>query len=180
MMPLVGVAIGAPLGRAIGGVADYVAAGALAALGAYMLLSSDSDDEERLLSMTERGVSGAGMLGISISLDELAIGFGAGPLRLPLLPLIVAIAAQAFIVTQIGVRIGSRVGARWRESAEGIAGVALITLGAALVIANVTAQTTARGADSATRSAQAAHGATRPTGDKLIVRVAGGCKSCPG
>jgi putative Mn2+ efflux pump MntP len=36
-MPLIGVALGAPLGRAIGSVADYVAAGLILALGAYML-----------------------------------------------------------------------------------------------------------------------------------------------
>jgi manganese efflux pump family protein len=136
-MPLIGVVLGAPLGHAIGSAADYVAAALLVALGAYMLLASDTDDGERLLSMTRRGLYGALALGVGISLDELAIGFSAGLLRLPLTALVIAIAAQAFIVTQIAVRLGSRVGDRWRGAAERVAAVALITLGVVVVAATL-------------------------------------------
>ena len=133
VMPLVGVALGAPLGHAIGGAADYGAAVLLVMLGAFMLSNDDKDtDGERLLSMTERGVYAAVALGISISLDELAIGFSAGLLRLPLLPVVLGIGAQAFIVTQVGVRIGGRLAERWREYAERVAGGALILLGLTL------------------------------------------------
>jgi putative Mn2+ efflux pump MntP len=132
-MPLVGVIVGAGIGRAIGDVADYAAAGVVIALGAYMLLADDDADGERLLSLTRQGVRGAIVLGLTISLDELAIGFSAGLLRLPLVPLIVAIAVQAFVVTEIGVRVGGHVGNRWQESAERIAGVALIALGLVLL-----------------------------------------------
>jgi putative Mn2+ efflux pump MntP len=38
-IPLVGVALGAPLGRAIGSAADYLAAAFITALGVYMLLA---------------------------------------------------------------------------------------------------------------------------------------------
>src|SRR5437763_275429 len=78
-MPVLGVLLGAPLGKAIGGAAEYVAAGLVAAIGLYMLASADED--ERLLSLTGRGYRGALVLALSISLDELAIGFGAGLLR---------------------------------------------------------------------------------------------------
>jgi putative Mn2+ efflux pump MntP len=134
-MPLVGVALGLPLGHAIGGVADYLAAALLVALGLYMLREGGEheDDGERLLSMTRRGVGGALALGVSISLDELAIGFSAGLLRLPLAATVIAIGAQAFLVTQIGLRLGARVGERWRESAERVAALALIALGAILL-----------------------------------------------
>jgi hypothetical protein len=55
-------------------------------------------------------------LGVSISLDELAIGFSAGLLRLPVLPLVIAVAVQAFLVTQIGLHVGARAGATLREA----------------------------------------------------------------
>jgi putative Mn2+ efflux pump MntP len=51
----------------------------------------------------------------------------------------VAIGLQAFVVSQVGVRVGSRVGARLREAAEKLAGLALITLGSVLLIAQLTA-----------------------------------------
>jgi manganese efflux pump family protein len=129
-MPLIGLALGAPLGDAIGGAADYAAAGLIAALGVYMLLfeNEPGDESERLLSMTQRGIVGVLALGVSISLDELAVGFSAGLLRLPILAMVVAIGLQAFIVTQIGVRLGARVSARLREAAEKVAGAALLAL----------------------------------------------------
>ena len=72
-MPLIGVALGAPLGHAIGSVADYLAATVIVALGLCVLLMEDAE-EDRLLSLTQRGLVGAVALGVSISLDELAIG----------------------------------------------------------------------------------------------------------
>ena len=82
-MPLVGLALGAPLGVAIGGAADYVAIGVLLASGLYTLLSPGRDEEERLVQLTHAHGMRAVLLGVSISLDELAIGFTLGLLRSP-------------------------------------------------------------------------------------------------
>jgi putative Mn2+ efflux pump MntP len=119
----------------IGNAADYIVAGLLVAVGLLVLRESRGEEHEgdRLLAMTQAGLLGAIALGVSISLDELAIGFGAGLLRLPTLALVISIGAQAFLVTQVGVRLGGRVGERWRESAGRVAGAALIALGTALL-----------------------------------------------
>jgi putative Mn2+ efflux pump MntP len=132
-MPLVGLALGAPLGRALGGTADYVAIGVLLAFGLYTLLSSGRDEDERIARLAEMRGPGAILLGISISLDELAIGFTLGLLRLPAALVIALIAIQTFIVTQLGLRLGSRLGERLREGAERLAGVALTVLGMVLL-----------------------------------------------
>ncbi len=140
-MPLLGAALGTPLGRTVGGAADYIAAGLLVALGLYTIREDHEDEDEqgrRLLRMTQRGVFPALVLGVSISMDELAIGFSAGLLGLPLLPLVIAIGVQTFIVTQVGMRIGQRVGARWAEGAERIAGLALVALGVVLFVEQLT------------------------------------------
>jgi len=100
---------------------------------------SGPQQEDRLLSLTQRGALGAAALGVSISLDELAIGFSAGLLRLPIPAMVIAIAAQAFIVTQIGLRLGDRVGEAMREATEKLAGAALIALGAILLVTRLTA-----------------------------------------
>jgi putative Mn2+ efflux pump MntP len=76
---------------------------------------------------------------VSISLDELAIGFSAGLLRLPIVAVVIAIASQAFIVTQIGVRLGDRAGGWMPEATERLAGLALIGLGVILLITQLTA-----------------------------------------
>ncbi len=69
-----------------------------------------------------------------MSLDELAIGFGVGLLRLPLLLLVFLIAVQAFVAAQLGMRFGSRITEWTRESAEKIAGVLLVAAAVLVVV----------------------------------------------
>jgi putative Mn2+ efflux pump MntP len=134
-MPLVGFLIGVGLGSAIGQFADYSAAIVLAATGVWVLRpgSESGEAEEQKVRLLESARGWAILaLGVSISLDELAIGFGVGLLRLPLLLLVILIAAQAFLAAQVGMRFGSRLAERARESAERVAGLLLI--GAAVLV----------------------------------------------
>jgi putative Mn2+ efflux pump MntP len=131
-MPLIGLAAGAPLGRAIGSTADYLAVALLIALGAYML-AGERGQEQRLREVATGHGIGLVVLGLSVSLDELAIGFTFGLLRLPVIPALILIAAQAFVAAQLGLRLGARLGERIREGSERLAGVALVVLGLALL-----------------------------------------------
>jgi putative Mn2+ efflux pump MntP len=132
-MPLVGLALGAPLGRAIGGAADYLAIAVLLGFGLYTLSRSDEREERTLADLAEIRGPSALLLGLSISLDELAIGFTLGLLRLPVVLVIVLIAVQTFIVTQAGLRLGHRLSHRLREGAERLAGTALTVLALVLL-----------------------------------------------
>ena len=102
-----------------------------------MLLAGDKDEEEKATRIiTSRGLALIA-LGLSISLDELAIGFTIGLAHLPVTTVIVAIALQAFIAAQLGLAIGAKIGERWRERAEQVAGIALVLLGAYLIAEQV-------------------------------------------
>ena len=132
-MPLIGLGLGTVLARGIGQVAGYLAGAAVIAIGAWMLLAEDKDEQDKAGRLaTSRGLALIA-LGVSISLDELAIGFTIGLAHLPVTVVIVAIALQAFIAAQLGLAIGARIGERWRERAEQVAGIALILLGAYLL-----------------------------------------------
>ena len=135
-MPIVGIVLGAAAGNVAGRAADYLAIAILIGLGIYMLWprGDDRDESERtgLLART-RGLAAIG-LGISISLDELAIGFTVGLLRFPVLLVIVLIGLQTLIVTQAGLRLGSSLGETVRERAEQTAGVVLAVLGVVLLV----------------------------------------------
>ncbi len=137
-MPLVGLTVGGGLARVIGAAADYVAAAAVIGLGAWMLISARHDDDDETAARLA-GASGlaAIALGLSISLDELAIGFSLGLARLPVAPVIVAIAIQAVVASQLGLTLGRVISERFRQHAEQIAGLALITLGGYLIAARV-------------------------------------------
>jgi manganese efflux pump family protein len=133
-MPLIGLALGSALARVIGQVAEYLAAGAVIGVGAWMLLAGGTDEELKAGRLaSSRGLAMVA-LGVSISLDELAIGFSIGLTHLPVAAVIVAIALQALIAAQLGLAVGAQIGERWRERAEQAAGTALILLGGYLII----------------------------------------------
>jgi putative Mn2+ efflux pump MntP len=133
-MPIVGLVVGRGLGAAIGGVAEYIAAAALVGLGIYMLLGDEEAEGEKVASLSNlTGLALIG-LGISISVDELAMGFTIGLLHLSLILAVVLIGVQAFLVAQLGLRLGARLGEAAREWAERLAGVALVGLGALILI----------------------------------------------
>jgi len=136
-MPLVGLLAGALIGGLIGSMAGLVAIGFLIVLGIVMLVSRAEEHEARaaLLAKT-RGLPVIG-LGLSISLDELAIGFTLGLVKAPIGLAIALIALQAFVVAQVGLRVGSGVGDAVREGAEKIAGAVLILLGLALALSSL-------------------------------------------
>lgn len=132
-MPLVGLIVGRPLGTALGSTADYVAVGVLIAFGLFTLLHEGNEEADIARLAAARGRA-AIVLGISVSLDELAIGFTLGLLHLPVVPVLIAIAVQAFLVSQLGLRLGGRLSERFREAAEKLAGLVLAGLGVAILI----------------------------------------------
>jgi manganese efflux pump family protein len=136
-MPLIGLAMGSALARGIGHVADYLAAAAVIGIGAWMLIAGDTDEEEKAGRLASSRGLALIALGVSISLDELAIGFSIGLTHLPVAAVIVAIALQALVAAQLGLAVGARIGARWRERAGQLAGIALILLGGYLIAAQL-------------------------------------------
>ncbi len=135
-MPVIGFLAGSGIGSAIGRWADYFAAAFLAALGAWVLRqdgeAEEAEQKVRLLD-SARGWTVV-LLGLSVSVDELAIGFGVGLLRLPLPLLVGLIAVQAFLAAQLGMRLGSHLTEMNRQYAVRLAG-AFLVLAAVLVVA---------------------------------------------
>jgi putative Mn2+ efflux pump MntP len=127
-MPVVGLLLGRALGQLVGRAADYVAIAALALLGAWMLLHEEDEEGEKVGELA----AGRGFvlfaLGISVSLDELAIGFTIGLLHLSLYLALILIGVQAFLFAQLGLRLGAHLNETVRERAEQLAGLALLGL----------------------------------------------------
>ncbi|HEY5454387.1 MAG TPA: manganese efflux pump [Acidothermaceae bacterium] len=131
-MPIIGLLLGAPLGHVLGAAAEYIAIAVLIGLGLYMTIHDDDDNDGARQLATARGVHVL-LLGLSISLDELAVGFTLGLLRVPVVPFLIAVTAQAFVLSQLGLAIGHRLTNRFRETAERLAGITLAGLGAVLL-----------------------------------------------
>lgn len=136
-MPVVGLLLGQAVGRAVGTAANWVAIAVLAALGAWMFFHDDDSEGARAAGLATRRGFAVIALGISISLDELAMGFTIGLLHLSLSLAVVVIGAQAFLFSQIGLRLGARLGESLRERAEQIAALALLAIAVALVVEQI-------------------------------------------
>jgi putative Mn2+ efflux pump MntP len=131
-MPLAGLGVGRGLGSALGGAADVVAAAILLLLGAYLLVAAD-DEADRLGSFSGRWPALLAV-GLAVSLDELAMGFTIGLLGLSIVAAVLLIGGQAVVASQLGFRVGARLGAAVREGAERLAALALVALGVLVLV----------------------------------------------
>ncbi len=139
LMPVIGLLIGHRLQGAIGGWAGYIAAVLLILVGLLAIkeaLSEEEEEEEK----KPLAIEGKQLLltGLSVSLDELAVGFSLGVLHVALGPTLAYIALQALGITFLGLSLGARLGERLGDKAELASGIVLTLLGIALLLNQAT------------------------------------------
>lgn len=125
IMPLVGFLVGQVVANALGTLASYAAIALLLAVGLYTLWEALHGEKRAFeVAPTARIL----FLALSVSLDELAVGFSLGLLHIPVLIAAVLIAAQAFVLTWIGTTFGAALGNTLAERAELLSGAVLSLL----------------------------------------------------
>jgi putative Mn2+ efflux pump MntP len=133
-MPIIGLLAGEPLHKIMGGGADITAYLLLIVFGIYTLLHKKQGEKNQADAMLTNWGWSALLLGVTISIDEVAIGLTLGLLGFAIVPVLAAIGIQAFIFSQLGFWLGRRLSEKFRENAESLAGLALIGIGVALLI----------------------------------------------
>lgn len=128
LMPLIGLFVGKSAGHWIGDWAALIGGLALIAVGTWLVFFADDDDDEEKL---ERNLVGWTLIltALSISVDELAVGFSIGLVGVPVALTIILVAIQAFIFTVLGLTFGAQLKRYVGEWAEKLAGVVLGLLG---------------------------------------------------
>lgn len=144
LMPALGLLLGLPLGRALGEVSVYLAGALICAVGAWMIWKErdesddDDDDDDDEAVKIARAVKTTGWalvaLALSVSIDELAVGFSFGVLGFPLVPALLFIAAQALMFSLLGQWLGMRAGSHFGERVERLVGPALCLLGVGFIV----------------------------------------------
>ena len=131
-MPLVGFLFGRIINGVVGDIAAWVGIIVLFAVGTYMVFEFITGEVEPNFTIdTWRGLL---LTSLSVSLDELAIGFSMGALGLPIVLAVILIAVQAFFLTFVGTTFGNKIGERLAERADLVAGVVLAGLALVLVV----------------------------------------------
>ncbi|HEX6509498.1 MAG TPA: manganese efflux pump, partial [Chloroflexota bacterium] len=134
IMPLIGFALGQVVAATIGEAASYAAIALLFGVGVYTLWEALHEEEREY---RDASIVTLAATALSVSLDELALGFGLGLLQLPIVLAVLLIALQAFALTLAGIRLGAAIGEVVAHRAELISGsvltlLALFLLGAKL------------------------------------------------
>jgi putative Mn2+ efflux pump MntP len=142
VMPILGFLVGAVGSKFLGQFAGYAAIVFLALAGVQVLRSGAGDTDERNVRLFARARGVALInLGLSVSVDELALGFSLGLLGISLPLAVVWIAVQALVVSQLGLRLGAGLGEAFRERAEQLAGMVLVVMAAVLLFLKVSGHT---------------------------------------
>lgn len=135
-MPIVGLLVGQRLGPALGALATYLAAGLLVVIGLLAIREARADARRANQPSRPPEAEARPLLltGLSVGLDELAVGFSLGVLGVSLGPALGYIAVQALALTGVGLLLGERLGARLGARAELVSGVVLAALGLGLFL----------------------------------------------
>lgn len=134
-MPIVGVLIGHGLGHLLGNITGYAAGAVIALVGLLMLRPSDESQEEKELQLLERSSGWKVIyLGLAISIDGLAVGLTLGLIHVSIIAVVIGMAVLAFAASRSGLKLGARLGARFREDAENLAGGILLLVGIIMLV----------------------------------------------
>lgn len=128
VMPLVGILLGKISGQLIGHWALLISGMALVVLGGWIIFFDNHDGKE---DKVDRNLVGWALIttSLSVSLDELAVGFSFGVIGVPVALTIFLVGLQAFVLTYVGITFGLKLKRYLGEWAERLVGILLGILG---------------------------------------------------
>lgn len=131
MMPLLGWLLGSRFQAAIERYDHWIAFVLLAILGINMIREALGEEES-----VDGSFSWQVMLAMALatSIDALAVGVTFAFLQVNILPAILFIGATTFLLSALGVRLGSVFGHRYRTAAEIVGGVILVAMGTKILL----------------------------------------------
>ncbi len=132
LMPLLGYLLASLFANFIRSVDHWVAFALLAFIGVNMIREALSkEDEEPDPSLSARTML---VLAIATSIDAMAIGISFAFLDVSIVPAVSLIGVITFLLSVVGIRIGTTFGCRFKSKAELAGGVILISLGLKILI----------------------------------------------
>lgn len=138
-MPIVGAVIGHGIGGLLGGITGYAAGAVIALAGLLMLKPGEENAEEQRLQLMEKSSGWKVIyLGLAISIDGLAVGLTLGLIHVSIALVAIVMGLLAFGASKLGLQIGGRLSARFREDAEKIAGLVLVAVGVLMLALRAT------------------------------------------
>ena len=133
LMPTIGYLLGTKFEKYITAVDHWIAFVLLLLIGANMIREalSKSEPEEADASLAFKTMF---LMAVATSIDALAVGITFAFLQVNIVPAALTIGATTFIISAIGVKVGSVFGLRYKKRAEIAGGVILCLLGVKILL----------------------------------------------
>ena len=132
LMPLIGYLLGSSFAEYIATVDHWIAMILLVLIGANMIRESLDKDPEHV--NPSLGFKTMLVMAIATSIDALAVGVTFAFLEVRILPAVTFIGVITFLLSALGVKIGSIFGTKYKSKAELAGGVILILLGLKILL----------------------------------------------
>lgn len=134
LMPLIGYFVGVQFRDQITAVDHWIAFGLLAVIGGNMIRESLSKEEEEECPDASLSVKAMLPMAVATSIDALAVGVGFAFLSVNIGAAVSFIGVITFVLSMIGVKVGSLFGAKYKSKAELAGGVILILMGLKILL----------------------------------------------
>ena len=132
LMPLIGYLLGYSFSDAIQSVDHWIAFALLGLIGLNMIKESRSCETEETcgcLAFKEMFT-----MAVATSIDALAVGITFAFLTVDIVPAVSLIGVTTFLLSMVGVKVGSVFGAKYKSKAELAGGIILILLGTKILL----------------------------------------------
>lgn len=134
LMPLIGYELGSVFADRITQYSHWIAFALLLYIGVNMI--RESLDKEEAMDASMSAVTML-LLAIATSIDALAVGVTFAFLRVNIASAVLFIGVVTFVLSAIGIKIGSIFGSRWKAKAELCGGLILIAIGCKLLLEGI-------------------------------------------
>ncbi len=132
LMPLIGYLLGGTFERYVTPVDHWIAFVLLGAIGVNMIRESFSKEEDE--ASADFGLKTMFLMAVATSIDALAVGITFATIEVNVIAAICFIGVITFILSALGVKLGSVFGGKYRSKAEFSGGAILIILGTKILI----------------------------------------------
>ena len=131
-MPLVGLVVGRSVAHSFGSHTKAIAGIVLGSVGIYAILGEVLRERTEERHSHSPSLARLIVLGATLSIDNLAIGFALGSYHVNVVLAAVVIATFSVALTLLGMEVGARLGERLGQRAELVGGVMLVAIGVAV------------------------------------------------
>jgi putative Mn2+ efflux pump MntP len=131
-MPIIGLLIGNQIAGELGGKANIVGGLLLGLTGAYLIISALRNIDNTEVQKASHSWGKLLIAGLSLSIDNLIIGFSLGTRHQPLLLAALIIGITSIAMSLLGLQIGNKLSNKIEKYSEFVSGLILMMLGLAI------------------------------------------------